>query len=181
MKQKQLCNAISKIAWGYILLHVHINIGSFDILPDWLAYILFLQAIGVIAEEEASAKLLRPLAVALALWNGLSWLWGGVYSIEMIMNVLSLYFHFQFLTNLAGIACRYECKEEKRILSLRTARTILSTIMAMPFLWEKYEIVTYILLAIGLVVVFWICKVLFSFQNSLKELIAEEEQSEVIV
>ena len=31
-----LSSAVGKIAWGYLFLHLHINLGALDILPDWV-------------------------------------------------------------------------------------------------------------------------------------------------
>ena len=35
-----LCMAVKQIAWGYVLLHFNINLGTFNMLPNWLGYLL---------------------------------------------------------------------------------------------------------------------------------------------
>lgn len=61
MNCEKLCNAIKKIAWGYILIHVNFSLNTLNILPDWAGYLLFLSAIPMIGEEDESTNLLMPL------------------------------------------------------------------------------------------------------------------------
>lgn len=159
-KKNPFYDAIGGIAWGYLLLHLDVNLGSINILPEWLGYLLMLSALPVLAREIPSALLLKPLGEILALWEGVQWvmkLLGREFSpdlIEVIIGVVSLYFHFQLLTNLAELAGRYPTPPEEphslpgtepaqpdkppaplrtRILRLRTARTILITVLLLPF------------------------------------------------
>ena len=37
-EQMPLSTAVRKIAWGYVFLHLHFNLGTLDILPDWACY-----------------------------------------------------------------------------------------------------------------------------------------------
>ena len=69
MKNYILCAAIKKIAFGYLLIHLHINLGTIDILPGWAGYLLILSAIPSISVDEESAKLLEPLAKILLVAN----------------------------------------------------------------------------------------------------------------
>lgn len=173
MEREQIANAVKKIAWGYVLLHVNINLGSLNILPNWLGYVLMLGALPILGESEPSALLLRPLGILLALWEGL--LWGltlfGVSFDSTVLNViataLSLYFHFQLLTNLSELARQNDCPEERRILHLRTVRTLLITAFSLPVPWRQYEGLTIVFVLINLVVALWICSVLFSLCRSL--------------
>ena len=61
--------AVKKIAWGYILIHSAISIGTLDLLPDWLGFSFMLAAIRKLQEEEESMGLLEPLAKILIVWN----------------------------------------------------------------------------------------------------------------
>lgn len=173
MKRERLCAAIKWIAWGYVLLHLNINLGTLNILPDWLGYVFFINALPILGEEEPSAPLLKPLGQLLAIWTGFVWIFEllrlnvNFHIIEIIVSAISLYFHFQLLTNLASIAEKYACPEQKRILTLRTVRTVLITVMALPVNWSKMSILVYVIIVIQLVVAFWICRVLFKFRKSL--------------
>lgn len=185
MKIQRLCNAVKWIAWGYLFLHLDIHLGVLNILPDWGGYLLILFALTVLGEEEKSALLLRPLGILLAVWEGIWWLAGLIgCSVEnemliVIATVLSLYFHFQLLTNLAEIAERYDCPERERLLVLRTVRTICITVfglLALPTPWHKSSLwetlssgITVGIVVIHLLVAIWLCIVLFSLRRSLLE------------
>lgn len=174
-QHETLCRAIKNIAWGYILIHLHINIGALDLLPDWCGYLLFLGALSVLGQSEPSAHLLKPLGILLTVWNGIFWILKcfGVSSIgyipDLIATVISLYFHFQLLTNIAAVAREKECPQEGSILTLRTVRTILITLFALPFPWAEYEVLALIFLFINIIVAICLCSVLFSMHRYLKE------------
>ena len=165
-------NAIKSIARAYLFLHLNINLGTLNILPSWVGYIWIFGALPIIAEEEDAARLLRPLAVILGLWEGFLWvvqLFGLSYSpylLTIIAEIIELYFHFQLLTNLASIAERYEYPERKKLLTLRTVRTLMVTALVLPFPWEQYTAVTIVVLIAHAIVAFWICAVLYSLRRS---------------
>ena len=129
------------------------------------------------AKEESSASLLKPLCIILALWEGIMWcaaIFGAQPDWELIrllINVVSLYFHFQLLTDLALIAEKYGCPEGKRILKLRTVRTILLTLTFLPqylsFPDSMHEGSAILLIGINLVVAYFLCRALFSLCGSL--------------
>ncbi|MBQ8813899.1 MAG: hypothetical protein IJZ85_05330 [Lachnospiraceae bacterium] len=187
-KQEELYGAVRKIAWGYILIHVHINLGTLDVLPDWLGYYFMYAALPILTQEEETAKLLRPLGLGLTIWNGIDWVLklvgagiGGVgYLLSMVVSVVALYFHFQLLTNLAGIAERYGCPESGRLIQLRNVRTVLATIAAVMLYWieaNSMDGALVIVLAISqLVIVVWLCSVLFALSKSLldEEVLGDE-------
>ncbi|MEG1578494.1 MAG: hypothetical protein RR336_06995 [Oscillospiraceae bacterium] len=173
MEREKLAGAVQSIAWGYVLLHLNINLGTLDVLPNWAGYVLILRTLPILGKSEPSALLLRPLGILLALWEGL--LWGlTIFSIpfdstivSILGSVASLYFHFQLLTNLASLAQRYRCPEERKILNLRTVRTLLITLLALPFNWRQYSVVSVCVVFAHIIVALWICSVLFSLRRSL--------------
>jgi len=69
MNHQKLCSAVKSIAWGYILIHLHLNLGTIDILPDFAGYLLILGALPALGQPEPSALLLKPFCVGLVLWN----------------------------------------------------------------------------------------------------------------
>lgn len=172
----ELAGAISRIAWGNVLLLLDINLGTVDILPNWLGMWLILGTLPTLARlEEPSFGLLRPLGVLLTLWEGLGWTvkaFGGTLDLPLlgtIAAVVSLYFHFQLLTDLATMAERYHCPQEDSLLSLRTVRTVLLALLALPLGWEKIPVLTVIILVVLLVVAIWIARTLFAMKRSLLE------------
>ncbi len=180
--QNELCSAIRKTGWGYVLLHLNFSLGTLNILPDWLGYVLFLSAIPVLAREDESAGLLRPLGILLALWSGLLWVTSLVgispewYAPEMIAAVIGLYFHFQLLTNLANIAGAYNCPEQSRILHLRTVRTLLLTLTVFPIPWQSCMPLTVTYIAVNIIITIWICSVLFALGRSILKVPVEHAE-----
>lgn len=181
MEQKNISQSIKSIAWGYVLIHLHFNIGTLDLLPDWLGCLFFLDALPVLAQFVPSAILLKPFALVLTIWAGIDWILTlfsisfDVYLLTLLISLIGLYFHFQLLTNLAELAKQNNCPQEKSILILRTIRTIFATISILPLPWEQYEILFFIFIGIQLILVACLCSVLFSFAKSLQETINIEE------
>ena len=118
--RETLYRGASHAAWGYFFLYIDINLGTLNILPDWAAYLLFLSAIGKLQGERRDLALLRPLGILLAVWNGADWLavlgggsvTGHLPPVDLVISVVQLYFHFQFLTDCAGLAAAYQSPGE---------------------------------------------------------------------
>ena len=167
--------AVKNVAWGYLFLHLHFNIGTLDLIPDWVGYLLILAALPVLAGEVRTASLLPPLAVGLAVWEGLKWLlnlFGGAPELPLLTllaTVIALYFHFQLLTDIAVVADLHGYPKAKRIRTLRTVQTVVITAFALPLGWESWEYGAIILMIVGLIATFWICAVLFSLSCWLKQ------------
>ena len=83
--------------------------------------------------------------------------------------MVSLYFHFQLLTNLANIARRHGCPQEESLRTLRTVQVLLLTASYLALNWLDSAAVFTILAVVSLAVAVWICKTLFSFQRFLAE------------
>lgn len=179
MEQEKLTSAVKQITWGYVLLHININLGTLNILPNWLGYVLMLSALPILGESAPSALLLCPLGILLALWEGLLWgltLFGVSFDstvLSIIAAALSLYFHFQLLTNLSDLAQQQNCPEHRRILHLRTVQTLLITVLSLPIPWAQYQGLTTGVVIVNLIVALWICSVLFSLCRSLEADITE--------
>ena len=168
----ELRDAVKRVAWGYLLLHLHINLGRLDILPDWAGYLLILNTLPILGDKRPSVLLLKPPGQLLAVYGGFVWLknifgWTeSLPALNLIAGIMGLYFHFQLLSDLAEIACG--CPEEKTLLRLRTAYTLFSTLVALPFPWEDVENIATGLTIAGLISALWICHTLFRLSASLK-------------
>jgi len=176
MSRKEiLCKAIKKIGWGYIFLYFDINLGTIDILPAFCAYWMFYQSIrdGISFEEE-SANLLKPMAILLMYYQGVLWLFRifaiptDYFLITELGSVISLYFHFQLLTNLANIARKYSCFQEKSLLNLRMMQTILLTVLAFTTQFDELYEISLILVVIQIVIMICLCIVLRNFKHALE-------------
>ena len=168
-EKERLGNAVKLIAWGYILVYININLGTLNVLPNWLGMLFMLRALPALGEDEESAKLLRPLAISMAVWESVKWaavLFGisvseGAVGITFdiagsIISVISMYFHFQLLTNLANAAEKYGCSQSRKILRLRTVNTILILILSLPLPWYSIETVAFLIILAMAAVTVWI-------------------------
>ncbi len=183
-------SAAKKVAWGFFLILFHINLGTIDILPDWAGYAMMVSSLAALALEEESAKLLRPIGVILVVWNVIEWalkIFGlGAYLnfISIIPSVLNIYFCFQLFTNLAGIAQKYSCPQEKRLLVFRTLYVI-CTVLSVSLLYfgiftegsEFYMILMMVFLVINLILALCILVTLFGLSSSLGETEEQMQQA----
>lgn len=184
--REKLCRAIRHIAWAYVLLYLDINLATFNILPDWLGFLLILYALPALADEVPSAALLRSFAILLAAWEGFEWLaklFGASIDTDLsipslIISVIVLYFHFQLLTDLATLSEKHGCPQTQKLLHLRTVNTLIATALSLPLPWQKAEWAAIAALLIYGAIVIWICVVLFGLNRSLSEEKTEEEPKE---
>lgn len=56
MNQNELYQAIRRIAWGYVLIHVNFTLGTVNVLPNWWGYVLFVMAIKELGKLEESKR-----------------------------------------------------------------------------------------------------------------------------
>lgn len=135
---RRLTSGVSQAAWGYFFLHININIGSVSILPAFVGYLLMLSAIAKLSGERRELGLLRPLCIILAIWNGADWLASfagmsldGLFTpLDILVSVAGLYFHFQFLTDMAALAERCQPQDSPIARRLINRRTVYVTLMA---------------------------------------------------
>ena len=64
--------ALSQIAIAYLLLHLDLNLGTLNVLPDWAGYLLIFSAIGQLSGELRDLPLLRPFCVLLGIVSGVN-------------------------------------------------------------------------------------------------------------
>ena len=131
-ERENIYRGLSQAAWGYFFLHIDFNLGSVSIFPRFMGFLLFPSAIGKLSGERRDLVLLRPLAAMLGVWSALDWLlsWfggnvsGHILFLDLFMSAASLYFHFQFLTDMAAIAERYQPEGDNLDKRLRRRRTV---------------------------------------------------------
>lgn len=188
MIERKLYDGISKIAWGYFLLYCNINIaiGGFtvNVLPSFAGFLLFLSAIGLLCEEERELSLLRIPCIVLAVWNGVQWgldMFGVQTNevlriVDFICVLLNLYFHFQLLTNMAGIAEKYQPEDvflNRKLLQCRTAQTVALTVIFVltrfqPWLGEVWAYISVLILIAYLAVCFYMMHILFRLRKCIR-------------
>ena len=180
---QKLYSGISKAAWGYFFLYFNINFNNVSILPSFVGYLLFLSAINLLKEEERELSLLHTLGVIMALWTGVEWLASfvglnleGMWQfIDIIISLVNLYFHFQFLTNLASIAAKYQSEGyelDAKLLRYRTLQTVMLTaieviICFQPWLSEAWTVISICMLIVYLIAGICLMKALFDLRKCL--------------
>lgn len=187
METKTLSSAIKKIAISYIFIYFSINIVVFDILPGWLGYFMIVSALPLLSQEEKSAHLLRPFGIILGIWNIIEWtlkILGAEWNltlIGLIIGIITIYFHFQLITNIASLDI--DRPKRKRLLMLRTIIVILNTLLNLWLFIPKNlfdgEIYAYIIIFMSVPQVtlcFWIAGELFGLSKTMSE--KESEMSE---
>ena len=111
MNHAGIRSALSRIAWAYLLIHLHFRLNNLDLLPDWAGYLLIFSAIGLLAGELRDLPLLRPFCILLGAVSGVDWLsflltgaefTGRFFLLSALITCVALYFHFQLLTDLAA-------------------------------------------------------------------------------
>ena len=173
-QREQLSRSLRKIFWGYIFLYFDIKLGTIDILPAWLGYVFFYQGIrNGIEVEENSAKLLKPICVALIIYSLINWFMTmlgieiDILIISDVFAVIALYFHFQLLTNLANIADKYSYLGVNTLLNLRTVHTVLMTILAFTVHFEEIDWLSMFIVVVQVIVMICICSVIAKFRRFL--------------
>ena len=72
-EKEKLANAMGWLGVGYIFLYIDINIGGFNLMPNWAFYIFAYLALPELGRAERSALLLQPLTGLLFAWECLCW------------------------------------------------------------------------------------------------------------
>lgn len=140
--REKLYSGLSNAAWGYFFLTFDFNLNNVSVLPRFVGFYLLFSAIGKLSGERRDLNLLRPLCVLLTGWSGLDWLlsWvggdveGHILFLDLLVTVVTLYFHFQFLTDIAALSQRYQPEGDNlasRIRGHRTAFTLLITVFGL--------------------------------------------------
>ncbi len=180
METKTLSYAIKRIAVSYIFIYFSINIMVIDILPEWLGYFMIVSVLPVLSEEERSAQLLKPFGITLGIWNIVEWgmkITGTEWDltlIGLIIGIITIYFHFQLITNIANLDI--EQPKRKRLLTLRTVIVILHTLLTLWMFIPKNlldeEVYTLIIMFMGVpqvILCFWIAGELFGLAKTMRE------------
>lgn len=182
--------AIRKLGWAYVLLHLDINLGTLNLLPNWAGYLMILSVLPVLAEWSPSATLLKPLGTFLAANDLLQWLvklidfsmettafTSGLYALyTLLCAIVSLYFHFQLLTDVAGMAHFFAYEDEASFLKMRTLYTMLMTVIPLLlYLPEPPQMITVSLLVVNLVIALILCRMLLVFGKWLQQGLQEND------
>lgn len=79
------------IKWGFVLMFFNINIGRFDLLPNFAGVLLLIMALRSQWEETETEKRLEPLLTALVIDYFLHWIFAFDNGVENLINYQHLY------------------------------------------------------------------------------------------
>ena len=142
METTKLISSINRIAWSSIFLFLDVNINGISLLPAFAGYLMILSAIDGLAPRIREITLLKPLAGMLAFWYGGIWIlsFTGVRLenflsvVSLLMTVVSVYFYFQLMSDIALIAKEVQiegAETDRRILMWRNVQLILTTVSSL--------------------------------------------------
>lgn len=183
-----LYKAISKIAYGFIFILVHIKIGPFDFLPDFVGYIMIVYAILSLKDDCKTIMLLKPLGIVLAVWHTILYILQvfGITSfpfsslINITISIITIYFNFQLLTDISLIAEKYLQADEsldRKFIVRRNIYTICMTVVSIfNYITLKFHlihediavIITSFPGVISLIVMFLVVSALFSLRKKFR-------------
>lgn len=173
MTGKKLSNSVFWLGVAFVMKYLDLNLFGLNILPDWLGFGILLVQMEELTDAHPDIKLLEPLAKLLLLWVIICGLvpyihgeWNP-YGINLIAAVVWMYLQFQLLTDLAEMARDCEYPDWSRILQLRTVLTLVATAGMLPLDWNGRHVYVYVMNAVFVVAVFWLCRVLFRFADYL--------------
>lgn len=191
MKTKTYVHNLSRIAWAYVFLLIDfsmsVNDFSINVLPGWVGFLLIFLALPSVEEQEPSVSLLRSLVILLGLWEVIRWVGtlvtGSVFDIPLltlILSALSMYFHFQFLTNLSSIARAHGLLEDsEKLLHLRTGLTLFTALVTILYFLNLLELFQGVFLGLfllgAILCTSWAIWTVFHYRNAEKALLPAEE------
>lgn len=187
LDQKDLYDGLSHAAWGYFFLTFDFNLNTVSILPRFVGFCLLLSAITRLSGARRDLALLRPLCILLAGWNAIDWLlsWmgqdldGRILFLDLLVAAAGLYFHYQFLTDMAALAEQFQPDGSElsgKICCRRTAYIVLITITALlmdlpaGLLGDGQEWIILCVMAVACVAALLIITAMFSLRKCLAPL-----------
>lgn len=158
--------AIKHVSLALFLIVFNFNIGTIDILPDWLGFYLIYKAIQEIGKFESSALLMNKIAFFLFGYHLLEWILNifgislDIVSLYLFVNILTLYLYYHLFTSISLICESKKSSYTKIIVQLRNVLTVTHTLSSLSVYLIKTEwntiqfmiVITYILSMIVMII-----------------------------
>ena len=147
---------LKNIALGYIFIMFRINLGTIDILPDFIGYVLIYKGIKILLNIVTSLKLLQNFAVLLGVISFIKWILAifnsniRIYLISVIITIITLYFDFQLITDIMEIATKSRYLHVSDLKLLRNMKVIIYTVIYLMTYFFINETIMVILIFIQL-------------------------------
>lgn len=174
MKDMKYVQALKRVVLAYVILLFNFNLGTFNIIPNWLAYLYFYKAIPPISKYEKSVSLLKPIIIVLGIYEFIEWILViaginiDIYVLKLIVTAVCLYFNFQLLTNITDISLKNNFKNAKYLYLLRNLKTILITLFALPINWQEIPILSILFIFFSFIFQILLCIILNQYANDEK-------------
>lgn len=151
---------LKRIGTAFLIFVFNFNIGSLNLIPNFIGYLFIYNSLHVLEKYEESSKLMKPLTLTLCIYNGFTWFFDifqvslNEYIINMMFAIFSIYVYYHLLTSIGQICASYGSVYTNRIFHLRNIITVLQTMTSLSsLLLNAEENVMFILLAIVYIVI----------------------------
>ena len=148
--------AVSRVAWWYFLTTFNLYIGVFDLLPDWLGYILLCMAIEGMFTVQPTAELLHIPAAILAVYTVVNTMFTAVggelpYPVSAVFYAIYLYVHYQVCTNIYDTVKLLGTEKGQKIALHRDITTVTYTALMLAQNFMRTSVVFYGIMVIHIV------------------------------
>ncbi|MBQ8503206.1 MAG: hypothetical protein IJ491_02895 [Clostridia bacterium] len=182
MKEKKLSSSLKMIAFGMLLIVAHLKFNNFDILVDWVGYLLIFTGLTPIIKDSRYAAVIKALGIVATVWSLIEWVCGfiGISLNNIILTlvftvVYALYFYL-FITAVAF--CTTEENRHNRIRLAAIVNTVLHIVTTVMALIPPLQMISLVSGFGNLAVRIWICIELFLLANSVKKQQEEYESQQ---
>ncbi len=171
-----ISQALKDIVYGYLFLMFDFNVGTLDIIPDFIGYVLFYHALKTLKSEVNDVKLLNDLALLLGGFSCVDWIFKTIgfsmyfQLVDMIVLIVTLYFDFHLISGIITIGQRYCFHEEqlKTMIFLRNTKVILHTVVYLITTWLP-SLNIFILVIAQMFVYAWIVYCIYEIAKHLEK------------
>lgn len=152
--------ALKRIGTAFLIFVFNFNIGTLNLIPNFIGYILIYKSLSILEKYEESTRLMKPLTLALTIYSGFTWFFNtfqisfDIYVIDIMFSIFSIYVYYHLLTSIGQICKSYQSVYTNRIWNLRNIITIMQTFMSLAIMFNIEDIAAIVtLLAIVYIII----------------------------
>lgn len=139
-----ISKAIKQVSTALLFIVYNINIGTINILPNWIGFYLIYKAIQEIGKVERSALLMNKISIFLFVYYLIEWIFHifmislDIVPFYLFISILTLYLFYHLFTSISLICESKNSKYTRKIISLRNVLTITFTLSSLStYLFEN--------------------------------------------
>ena len=132
-----ISKAIKQVSTALLFIVYNINIGTINILPNWIGFYLIYKAIQEIGKVERSALLMNKISIFLFVYYLIEWIFHifmislDIVPFYLFISILTLYLFYHLFTSISLICESKNSKYTRKIISLRNVLTITFTLSSL--------------------------------------------------